>query len=54
MNTEELVKNIIKISKKEINIMEFCGTHTHEMFRYGIRQLLPSNIHLHSGPGCPV
>ena len=34
--------------------MEVCGTHTHEIFRLGIRQLLPENIELISGPGCPV
>ncbi len=49
-----LSKAIYKISTKKINIMEFCGTHTHEIFRYGIRQLLPQNIRLLSGPGCPV
>uniref|UniRef100_A0A7C3MIK8 Hydrogenase formation protein HypD n=1 Tax=Dictyoglomus thermophilum TaxID=14 RepID=A0A7C3MIK8_DICTH len=54
MDIKEVVERIKKISKKKINIMEFCGTHTHEIFRYGIRQLLPENIHLLSGPGCPV
>ncbi|MBC7195591.1 MAG: hydrogenase formation protein HypD, partial [Caldisericia bacterium] len=47
-------EKIKKISKKEINIMEFCGTHTHEIMRFGIRQLLPKNVNLISGPGCPV
>lgn len=37
-----------------LRIMEVCGTHTHEIFRLGIRQLLPQNIELISGPGCPV
>ena len=37
-----------------IRIMEVCGTHTHEIFRLGIRQILPENIRLISGPGCPV
>ena len=37
-----------------IRIMEVCGTHTHEIFRLGIRQILPKQIHLISGPGCPV
>lgn len=54
----EQVKNLVelinKTSKKEVNLMEFCGTHTHEIFRYGIKQLLPKNIQLLSGPGCPV
>ena len=39
---------------KEIRIMEVCGTHTHEIFRQGIRSLLPPDIRLISGPGCPV
>lgn len=34
--------------------MEVCGTHTHEIFRNGIRQILSPQIHLISGPGCPV
>lgn len=38
----------------EVRIMEVCGTHTHEIFRQGVRQLLSPRIHLISGPGCPV
>jgi hydrogenase expression/formation protein HypD len=38
----------------KLRIMEVCGTHTHEIFRLGIRQLLPESIELISGPGCPV
>ena len=38
----------------KIRIMEVCGTHTHEIFRLGIRSILPDNIQLISGPGCPV
>ena len=34
--------------------MEVCGTHTVSIFRAGIRQLLPENVALVSGPGCPV
>ncbi len=34
--------------------MEFCGGHTHAIFRYGVEDLLPGNIHLVHGPGCPV
>jgi hydrogenase expression/formation protein HypD len=37
-----------------LRIMEVCGTHTMEIGRLGIRQLLPPNITLLSGPGCPV
>lgn len=38
----------------KINIMEVCGTHTMAISRHGLRQLLPDNINLISGPGCPV
>jgi hydrogenase expression/formation protein HypD len=34
--------------------MEFCGGHTHAIFRYGVQDLLPPNVHLVHGPGCPV
>ncbi len=34
--------------------MEFCGGHTHAIFRYGVEDLLPGNIRLVHGPGCPV
>lgn len=37
-----------------LRIMEVCGTHTHEIFRLGIRKLLPKQVELISGPGCPV
>ncbi|MDD6211922.1 MAG: hydrogenase formation protein HypD [Clostridiales bacterium] len=37
-----------------IRIMEVCGTHTHEIFRLGLRNILPKNVELISGPGCPV
>ena len=39
---------------RPIRIMEVCGTHTHEIFRLGIRQILPPSIRSISGPGCPV
>lgn len=39
---------------KRIVLMEVCGTHTMAIFRSGLRRLLPSNIRLLSGPGCPV
>lgn len=37
-----------------VRIMEVCGTHTMEIGRLGLRRLLPENIELVSGPGCPV
>jgi hydrogenase expression/formation protein HypD len=42
------------LSRKEIRLMEVCGTHTVSIFRNGIRGLLPESISLLSGPGCPV
>ena len=38
----------------KIRIMEVCGTHTHEIFRLGVRRLLTEDVELISGPGCPV
>jgi len=39
---------------KEIRLMEVCGTHTMSVHRHGIPTLLPRNLKLISGPGCPV
>ena len=39
---------------RSYTFMEVCGTHTMSIFRYGLRGLLPENIRLISGPGCPV
>jgi hydrogenase expression/formation protein HypD len=39
---------------REYHLMEFCGGHTHAIFRYGVEDLLPSNVRLIHGPGCPV
>ncbi len=35
-------------------LMEFCGGHTHAIFRYGLQDLLPANVEMVHGPGCPV
>ena len=39
---------------RHYSLMEFCGGHTHAIFRYGVQDLLPPNVHLVHGPGCPV
>ncbi|MBV8047145.1 MAG: hydrogenase formation protein HypD, partial [Paludibacterium sp.] len=39
---------------RSYRLMEFCGGHTHAISRYGIEDLLPDNVHLIHGPGCPV
>lgn len=49
-----IAREIRRISRREIRLMEVCGGHTMSIQRFGIPSLLPSNIHLLSGPGCPV
>lgn len=39
---------------REYRFMEFCGGHTHAISRFGLHGLLPSNVRLIHGPGCPV
>jgi hydrogenase expression/formation protein HypD len=39
---------------RPLKLMEVCGTHTVEIFRHGVRGVIPKNIALLSGPGCPV
>ena len=39
---------------RRYNLMEFCGGHTHAISRYGLKDLLPANINMIHGPGCPV
>src|ERR1035437_1558997 len=51
---EGLINRIRQNSKQPVRFMEFCGGHTMAIFKYGIRQLLPKNIEMISGPGCPV
>jgi len=48
------IEHLARKIQKNIAIMEICGSHTAAIGRFGIRELLPSNIRLLSGPGCPV
>ncbi|MBY4797639.1 hydrogenase formation protein HypD [Collinsella sp. AGMB00827] len=51
----ELIVHIHKMAgERPITLMEFCGTHTVSIGRYGFRSMMPSGIRLLSGPGCPV
>ena len=50
----KLKERIARLSHTPLKIMEFCGTHTHAICRFGIRELLPETIEMFSGPGCPV
>ncbi|MEW6170232.1 MAG: hydrogenase formation protein HypD [Candidatus Omnitrophota bacterium] len=57
---KNLVYKLIQAIKKcnpgnrKINFMEVCGTHTQSFFQNGLKSLLPDNLWLISGPGCPV
>ncbi len=53
---KSLAAKIAAAAKPEsrYHIMEFCGGHTHAVFRYGIQDLLPPNVRMIHGPGCPV
>lgn len=44
----------LKAAGRTASIMEVCGTHTMAISRFGIRSILPENVELISGPGCPV
>lgn len=49
-----LVAEIDRLITGPVRLMEVCGTHTVAIFKSGIRQLLPPQVELLSGPGCPV
>lgn len=56
-----LIDEITKLARKvqsgkdrPVHLMEVCGGHTHTIFRYGIKNMLPEEIELIHGPGCPV
>ena len=50
-----MATEITNISKgQKFKFMEVCGGHTHTIFKHGIEDILPENIELIHGPGCPV
>jgi hydrogenase expression/formation protein HypD len=51
---ERLNRNFEYLSGQSIRIMEVCGTHTRAILKSGIRYILPKEVLLMSGPGCPV
>lgn len=51
---EKLVRLIKSEAVRNYTFMEVCGGHTAAIHRFGIQTLLPGNIRLISGPGCPV
>ncbi len=50
----DAITAIVAERDRTFNIMEICGTHTVSLFRSGVKSLLPKNVRLISGPGCPV
>ncbi len=60
-NSPQIVKKLVFAVKKEserlkkpIKIMHICGTHENSIVKFGIRDLLPENVAVIAGPGCPV
>ena len=58
-NPPPMVEGAIELLRKISNsrtyrLMEFCGGHTHAISRYGLADLLPANVRMIHGPGCPV
>lgn len=51
---ESVVATMHISAEAPLHIMEVCGGHTHSIFRYGIEGMLPKEIELVHGPGCPV
>lgn len=52
--SEKLINKIRAKDNVEISIMEVCGTHTNVILKSGLKDILPKNIKLINGPGCPV
>lgn len=49
---KEIAREVVP--DRRYSFMEFCGGHTHAVSRYGIEDLLPAQVRLIHGPGCPV
>ncbi len=52
--TKAIMEKIRRVTTQPWNIMEICGGQTHAIMQYGLDQLLPPEITLIHGPGCPV
>ncbi|MGZ3531660.1 MAG: hydrogenase formation protein HypD [Vulcanimicrobiaceae bacterium] len=56
----QLIGNVVREIERRVDptrhyrIMEVCGGHTHAIYRHGLSDLLPENVELIHGPGCPV
>jgi len=54
MKLKEVARRIDELLPRPVTFMEVCGTHTVNIFRFGLRSLFPARLNLVSGPGCPV
>ena len=55
--TNKIVDSIRKLTReinRKVKLMHVCGTHEHTISKYGLRTLLPKEVEVLSGPGCPV
>ena len=51
----KLSAEIERLAKgRQVKLMEVCGGHTHAIYKHGLQDLLPENVELVHGPGCPV
>lgn len=51
---KRIIDKIHEISDRPVKLMEVCGTHTVSIAKHGLRDVMPENVTLISGPGCPV
>ena len=52
--TAEEIRRLVDPARRHYRFMEVCGGHTHAIYRFGLKDMLPANIELIHGPGCPV
>ena len=53
-DAQRVLRAIEALPLGEVRLMEVCGTHTMAIAKSGLRSMLPANVKLLSGPGCPV
>ena len=53
-DADKLLRAMAELPLGPVRLMEVCGTHTMAIAKAGIKSVLPQNVTLLSGPGCPV
>lgn len=51
---QRLIARVRELARRPVRLMEFCGSHTHAIARFGLRQAIGPNVTMRAGPGCPV